>query len=130
MGTVCTMEVYPELFWKRMDGNASSRMIFWKKIKGKCDFPLMFAFSDLGLNPVCFPFPFWALAQDPAAAAAKSLQSCPTLCNPMDCSLPGSSVHGIFQARVSHNILFLRKPTLKRRSEIHFTEVSIIGSQF
>ena len=27
-------------------------------------------------------------------------QSCPTLCNPMDCSLPGSSVHGIFQARV------------------------------
>ena len=27
-------------------------------------------------------------------------QSCPTLCNPMDCSLPGCSVHGIFQARV------------------------------
>ena len=27
-------------------------------------------------------------------------QSCPTLCDPMNCSLPGSSVHGIFQARV------------------------------
>ena len=27
-------------------------------------------------------------------------QSCPTLCDPMDCSLPGSSVHGVFQARV------------------------------
>ena len=27
-------------------------------------------------------------------------QSCPTLCDPMDCSIPGSSVHGIFQARV------------------------------
>ena len=27
-------------------------------------------------------------------------QSCPTLCDPMDCSLPGSSVQGIFQARV------------------------------
>ena len=27
-------------------------------------------------------------------------QSCPTLHNPMDCSPPGSSVHGIFQARV------------------------------
>ena len=27
-------------------------------------------------------------------------QSCPTLSNPMDCSLPGSPVHGIFQARV------------------------------
>ena len=29
-------------------------------------------------------------------------QSCPTLSDPMDCSLPGSSVHGIFQARVLH----------------------------
>ena len=28
-------------------------------------------------------------------------QSCLTLCDPMDCSLPGLSVHGIFQARVS-----------------------------
>ena len=27
-------------------------------------------------------------------------QSCPTLCNPMNYSLPGSSIHGIFQARV------------------------------
>ena len=27
-------------------------------------------------------------------------QSCLTLCSPMDCSLPGSSVHGIFQARI------------------------------
>jgi len=27
-------------------------------------------------------------------------QLCPTLCDPMDCSPPGSSVHGIFQARV------------------------------
>ena len=27
-------------------------------------------------------------------------QSCPTLCDPMDCRLPGSSIHGIFQARV------------------------------
>ena len=34
------------------------------------------------------------------AATAKSLQSCLTLCDPMDCSIPGSSVHRIFQARV------------------------------
>ena len=34
------------------------------------------------------------------AAAAKSLQSCPTPSDPMDCSLPGSSVYGILQARV------------------------------
>ena len=35
-----------------------------------------------------------------AAAAAKSLQSRPTSSDPMDCSLPGSSIDGIFQARV------------------------------
>ena len=35
----------------------------------------------------------------PAAAAAKSLQSCPTLCDPIDGSLPGSPVPGILQAR-------------------------------
>ena len=34
-----------------------------------------------------------------AAAAAKSLQSCPTLCDPIDSSSPGSSVPGILQAR-------------------------------
>ena len=34
-----------------------------------------------------------------AAAAAKLLQLCLTLCDPMDCSLPGFSIHGIFQAR-------------------------------
>ena len=45
------------------------------------------------------------------------VQSCPTLHNPMDCSLPGSSVQGIFQARVlewaaiafSYNTLFSPK---------------------
>ena len=35
----------------------------------------------------------------PAAAAAKSLQSCPTLCDPTDGSLPGSAIAGILQAR-------------------------------
>ena len=42
---------------------------------------------------------FLAVSQT-AAAAAKSLQSCPTLCDPIDGSPPGSSVHRIFQARV------------------------------
>ena len=32
-------------------------------------------------------------------SAAKSLQLCPTLCDPIDCSLPGFSIHGVLQAR-------------------------------
>ena len=39
---------------------------------------------------------YWSAA---AAAAAKSLQSCPTLCDPIDCSPPGSAIPGILQAR-------------------------------
>ena len=42
-------------------------------------------------------FPHWMTLA--AAAAAKSLQSCPTLCNPIDGSPQGSSVPGILQAR-------------------------------
>ena len=35
-----------------------------------------------------------------ACVCVKLLQSCPTLCDPVDYSLPGSSVHGIVQARI------------------------------
>ena len=41
----------------------------------------------------------WVLHAAAAAAAAKSLQSCPTLCNPIDGSPPGSPIPGILQAR-------------------------------
>ena len=34
-------------------------------------------------------------------------QSCPTLCDPTDCSLPGSSVHGILQARILECVVML-----------------------
>ena len=41
----------------------------------------------------------WKESYDKLAAAAKSLQSCPTLCDPTDGSPPGSPVPGILQAR-------------------------------
>ena len=39
--------------------------------------------------------------------SAMCAQPCPTLCDPMDWSLPGSSVHGIFQARPGVGFHFL-----------------------
>ena len=45
-------------------------------------------------NPVCLNWHMY-----PAAAAAKSLQSCPTLCDPIEGSPPGSPIPGILQAR-------------------------------
>ena len=41
----------------------------------------------------------WSFKEETAAAAAKSLQSCPTLCDPIDGSPPRSPVPGILQAR-------------------------------
>ena len=38
------------------------------------------------------------------SCCARSLQSCPTLCDPMDCSPLGSSVHGILQARILERV--------------------------
>ena len=42
---------------------------------------------------------FWTWFFDNLCMHAKSPQLCLTVCDPMDCSLPGSSVHGILQAR-------------------------------
>ena len=54
----------------------------------------------LPLPSSCLKFGISTLGFFPAAAAAKLLQSCPTLCDPIDGSPTGSSVCGIFQARV------------------------------
>ena len=63
-----------------------------------------FTFSNIHVSSLydfsCFdniPLPDCTAA---AAATAKRLQSCPTLCDPIDGSLPGSSIHGILQVRV------------------------------
>jgi len=59
-------------------------------------------------------------------------QSCPTLSDPMDCSLPGSSVHGIFQARVLEwgAIAFSTKFYEVGANIIpYFTNKSIVGQQ-
>ena len=42
----------------------------------------------------------WCLSQGKVKSESEVAQSCLTLRDPMDCSPPGSSVHGIFQARV------------------------------
>ena len=49
----------------------------------------------------------------PAAAAAKSLQSCPTLCDPIDGSPPGSPIPGILQARTLEWVAISFSNTLK-----------------
>ena len=59
---------------------------------------------------------------------AKSLQSCPTLCDPMDCSLPGSSVHGIFQTRILEWVAVpSSKGSFRPRDRICVSAISCLG---
>ena len=54
-------------------------------------------------------------------------QSCLTLCNPVDCSPPGSSIHGIFQAGILEQIpIFYSRGSSQPRDQTH---VSCIGKQ-
>ena len=63
--------------------------------------PLLLSFPGwYAILPQVPALDLFSHSPSPAAAAAKLLQSCPTLHDPMDCSPPGSSIHGILQARV------------------------------
>ena len=56
------------------------------------------------------------------AADAKSLQSCPTLCNPIDSRPPGSSAHGIFQARVLEWVAIAFSVSLHRTVQLQLLQ--------
>ena len=57
-------------------------------------------------------------------------QSCTTLCGPMDCSLPGSSIHGIFQARLLEWVAMpSSKESSRPRDRIRVSYTSCIGRQ-
>ena len=58
---------------------------------------------------------------------AQSLQSCPTLCDPMDCSPPGSSIHGILQARILEGAAI---PSSRSSQASDQTQVSRIAGGF
>ena len=61
-------------------------------------------------------------------SSAKWIQWCPTLCDPMDCSPPGSSLHGAFQARILGwgDISFSRESS-QPRNWTHISYISYIG---
>ena len=70
-----------------------------------CNFLLQGIFLTLGSNPHLLHWQADSLplshlgSPNRYVSESEVAQSCPTLCNPMDCSLPGSSSYGIFQAR-------------------------------
>ena len=62
---------------------------------------------------------------------AKSLQLCPILCDLTDCSPPGSSVHGILQARILEWVAMpFSKGSFQLRNQTHISYVPCIGGSF
>ena len=81
------------LFLKQLTKEVSH---IWGKKKPK----LGNIFKGIGLKIIILYISAWTLKVIRHRLHAKSLQSCLTLCDPMDCSPPGSSVHGILQTRI------------------------------
>ena len=83
--------------------------------------PSMFLIESRGGRTICLVS--WVVY-----AAAKLLQSCLTVCDPVDCSLPGSSVRGILQARI---LEWFAMPSSRRSSQPrdwnHVSYVCCIG---
>ena len=69
---------------------------------------------------------WWATVQ----SGAKSPKSCPTLCDPMDCSPPGSSLPGVFQARILEWVTTsFSRGSSQPRYQTHISYISCIGRQ-
>ena len=80
-----------------------SRQEYWSGLP----FPSPGDLPDPGIEPGSSALEADALPSEPPGSLmhvywkeSDVAQSCPTLCDPMDCRLPGSSIHGIFQARI------------------------------
>ena len=85
-----------ERFLSREKLNLSDRRSYGLPLKARVLFLPLFLFAQCP-----YPITLWFQLFSPSFHMKWSevAQSCPTLCNPMDCSLPGSFIHGIFQAR-------------------------------
>ena len=84
------------------------------------------------LLKILFPFRLLQTAEQSSLCYTSGIvlvaQSCPTLCDPMDCSPPGSSVHGILQARILERVAI---PFSRGSSRLRDgTQVSSIAGRF
>ena len=74
------------------------------------------------LSEMSFPFIILMCVHD------RSLQSCSILCNPLDCSPPGSSVHGILQSRILEWVVIsFSRGSFPARDQTHVSYISCTG---
>ena len=79
----------------------------------------------------CFPIGNSPLPPLTLHSACLITQSGLTLCNPLDCSLPGSSVHGILQVRtLEWVVIYSSRGSSRPRDQSHISCVSCIAGRF
>ena len=107
---------------------------------GENDENIFFKFTSLTLFCFCFCFACFVLFYFTKSSTNDRLlflwdvysvaQSCPIFCDPMDCSLPGSSVHGIFQARLLEWVVIsFSRESSQLRDQTFISYVLWIGRQ-
>ena len=87
--------------------------------------------SNSHLLPIELPLPYrGCMCVCVCVCVCVHAQSCPTLCDPMDCSLFGFSVYGIFQARILERVaISFTRGSSSPRDWTHVSCVSCIGRQ-
>ena len=94
------------------------------------DWPLLGELWCVSYSDSRLTLPLWHVLPDNECVCAKPLRSCPTLCNAMDCSPPGSSVHGILQARILEWVAMpFSKGSFWPRNQTLISYISCTGRQ-
>ena len=100
----------------RSTGVGCHRLLQCMKVKNESRSVVPNSFQPHGLQPTRLRRPWdslgkitgvgchFLLQSTKVKSESEVAQSCPTLSNPVDCSPPGSSVHGVFQARVLERV--------------------------
>ena len=129
--------LYPQHLQEGLVHHSCSTNICWRNEKKKIEWCLVsqrfllnferidwIIYESVSFSLILWEFIIYLQSVKLLACTLKSLQSCPTLCNPMDCSPPGSSVHGILQARILEWVPF---PPLEESSRLRDQTTSLMS---
>ena len=103
--------------------HAARRRIWERPLVGRCH-PQRELYFSLSHCPYVTPYNPSPVQPAVRNASCMHAQSCLTLCDPMDCSPPGSSIHGIFQARI---LEWVAIPFSRRSSHLGIVLESLVS---
>ena len=130
-----------DCFWNQIMGRGYKNSSEHNEENLKCLEHIAFVISHFSIPKLCSLLVSWQNKTNGSSIGHSEIfgrslfilcvlvtQSCQTLCDPMDCGLPGSSLHGILQGRILERVAF---PFSRRSSRPRYrTQVSCIAGRF